>query len=399
MGAGGADGGEPVSDVDLRVRADDLFQRATPFLLNPVALSEQDDLAAIDAKVAYLVAQARAWLAAAGEDVAAIDVLRVSHALSDAHTLRWDIRGRHIEERQRRFAVLDRALSDLRSERDPDVLLDQVSQAILDACGFDRVLVSRVDGDTWRPWRSRAREVRPEEATFADWLREAPTLHLDPRIREGESVGRRQAVIVFPDDEADRMARPFVRARPGSPGRRPGGSYVAAPLAPSDDVVGLIHADYVDRDVTQLDREILAAFARAFDQIYERAVLLWRLHNERTLIAESLDHVQRVLAEVASTEIALVHRAEEAVTRRTDAGLSAVNRASATSELAAVLTGRELEVLAQMATGATNDRIAQELSISRDTVKSHVTHILRKLGAENRGEAIAHYLRLTMGSL
>jgi DNA-binding CsgD family transcriptional regulator len=241
--------------------------------------------------------------------------------------------------------------------------------------------------------------VRPEEATFADWLREAPTLHLDPRIREGESVGRRQAVIVFPDDEADRMARPFVRARPGSPGRRPGGSYVAAPLAPSDDVVGLIHADYVDRDVTQLDREILAAFARAFDQIYERAVLLWRLHNERTLIAESLDHVQRVLAEVASTEIALVHRAEEAVTRRTDAGLSAVNRASATSELAAVLTGRELEVLAQMATGATNERIAQELSISRDTVKSHVTHILRKLGAENRGEAIAHYLRLTMGSL
>jgi DNA-binding CsgD family transcriptional regulator len=67
--------------------------------------------------------------------------------------------------------------------------------------------------------------------------------------------------------------------------------------------------------------------------------------------------------------------------------------------LAAVLTGRELEVLAQMATGATNERIAQELSISRDTVKSHVTHILRKLGAENRGEAIAHYLRLTMGSL
>lgn len=388
-----------MTDADLRSRALDILEHARPFLLTPLTLSDLDDLAAIDAKLAYLVAQARAWLAAATEDVTAGEVVRASHVLSEAHTLRWDIRGRHLEERQRRFVVLDSALSELRAEHDPDVLLDRISQVILDACGFDRVLVSRVDGDTWRPWRSRAREVRPEEATFADWLRQAPSIQLDPRLREGESVGRRQAVIVFPDDEADRMARPFVRARPGSPGRRPSGSYVAVPLAPSDDVVGMIHADYVDRDVTQLDREILAAFARAFDQIYERAILLWRLRHERAMIAESLDNVQRVLGQVASTEIALVHRAEESLTRRPDPGLAVANRAQATSELAAVLTGRELEVLSLMATGATNDRIGQQLSISRDTVKSHVTHILRKLGAENRGEAIAHYLRLTMGSM
>lgn len=65
------------------------------------------------------------------------------------------------------------------------------------------------------------------------------------------------------------------------------------------------------------------------------------------------------------------------------------------AELAAA--GRELEVLALMATGATNSRIAEELVIADGTVKSHVERILRKLCVENRAEAISQYLRLTMG--
>ena len=49
-----------------------------------------------------------------------------------------------------------------------------------------------------------------------------------------------------------------------------------------------------------------------------------------------------------------------------------------------------------MATGATNNRIAEQLVITDGTVKSHVKRILRKLRAANRAEAIARYLRLTM---
>jgi DNA-binding NarL/FixJ family response regulator len=45
-----------------------------------------------------------------------------------------------------------------------------------------------------------------------------------------------------------------------------------------------------------------------------------------------------------------------------------------------------------MAVGATNPMIASELVISTSTVKSHVRHILRKLGAVNRAQAIARYL-------
>jgi DNA-binding NarL/FixJ family response regulator len=58
------------------------------------------------------------------------------------------------------------------------------------------------------------------------------------------------------------------------------------------------------------------------------------------------------------------------------------------------LTPREREVLALLAGGATNARIAGRLTLSETTVKSHVKHILRKLGAANRAEAIARYARL-----
>jgi DNA-binding NarL/FixJ family response regulator len=59
------------------------------------------------------------------------------------------------------------------------------------------------------------------------------------------------------------------------------------------------------------------------------------------------------------------------------------------------LTNRELEVLAMMATGATNRHIAERLVIADSTVKSHVKRILRKLSVGNRSEAISQYLHLT----
>jgi DNA-binding NarL/FixJ family response regulator len=57
------------------------------------------------------------------------------------------------------------------------------------------------------------------------------------------------------------------------------------------------------------------------------------------------------------------------------------------------LTEREAEVFELMATGATNQDIADRLVITEGTVKSHVKHILRKYGAVNRAQAIAWVLR------
>ena len=58
------------------------------------------------------------------------------------------------------------------------------------------------------------------------------------------------------------------------------------------------------------------------------------------------------------------------------------------------LTSREREVLALVAEGYTNRRIAETLFISESTAGVHVSHILGKLGVETRTEAATIAVRL-----
>jgi DNA-binding CsgD family transcriptional regulator len=62
------------------------------------------------------------------------------------------------------------------------------------------------------------------------------------------------------------------------------------------------------------------------------------------------------------------------------------------------LTSREREVLALVAEGWTNRRIADELFISESTAGVHVSHILAKLGVESRTEAATVAVRLGLDS-
>ena len=57
------------------------------------------------------------------------------------------------------------------------------------------------------------------------------------------------------------------------------------------------------------------------------------------------------------------------------------------------LTERERQVLAMLAAGISNRRIAQRLSIAENTVKAHVAAIFGKLGATTRTEAVTIALR------
>jgi LuxR family transcriptional regulator, maltose regulon positive regulatory protein len=62
---------------------------------------------------------------------------------------------------------------------------------------------------------------------------------------------------------------------------------------------------------------------------------------------------------------------------------------STPSHLVEALTPRELEILELLATGASNQEIAEQLFLSVGTVKGHINHILGKLRAHNRTEAAA----------
>jgi DNA-binding NarL/FixJ family response regulator len=57
------------------------------------------------------------------------------------------------------------------------------------------------------------------------------------------------------------------------------------------------------------------------------------------------------------------------------------------------LTSREVEVLREVAGGNRNRDIAERLFISEETVKVHVKHVMEKLGANDRTEAVAIAIR------
>ncbi len=64
--------------------------------------------------------------------------------------------------------------------------------------------------------------------------------------------------------------------------------------------------------------------------------------------------------------------------------------------LAQALSAREHEVLSYMADGMSNIDIARLLGISPNTVKTHVTHILNRLGAKDRTQAAVTAFRLNL---
>jgi DNA-binding NarL/FixJ family response regulator len=63
------------------------------------------------------------------------------------------------------------------------------------------------------------------------------------------------------------------------------------------------------------------------------------------------------------------------------------------------LSVRELEVLRLLVEGASNKAIALRLSLSENTVKSHISHIFDKLGVQSRAEAVTVALQRGLVSI
>jgi two-component system, NarL family, nitrate/nitrite response regulator NarL len=168
-----------------------------------------------------------------------------------------------------------------------------------------------------------------------------------------------------------------------------------------EELAGLRH---VPVDVVLLDgciREGLEAIMTVRGLLPDAPLIVYGVSaTPETLLACARRGATLVASQDAGTA-ALVELVRGAAARRLE-GQAAVNAALLES-LAAVtrgavwapslaLTRREREIALSLADGLSNKQIAQRYSISLATVKSHVHHVLRKVGADRR-EHVVYRLR------
>jgi DNA-binding NarL/FixJ family response regulator len=98
--------------------------------------------------------------------------------------------------------------------------------------------------------------------------------------------------------------------------------------------------------------------------------------------------LQRVASGQASLDPAVQMHLVEAIATTT-----ATTDATSVAELPDGLTPREAEVLGLIGAGLSNTEIAAHLFVSEATVKSHVNHMLPKIGARDRAQAVGYAYR------
>jgi DNA-binding NarL/FixJ family response regulator len=99
--------------------------------------------------------------------------------------------------------------------------------------------------------------------------------------------------------------------------------------------------------------------------------------------AEIRHALKQILDNHAVIDPAVQHHVVDAI-----AALSPAQADRSLTPLPAGLTPREAEVLSLIATGMSNREIAEHLAISEGTVKSHINHLLAKIDARDRAQAV-----------
>ena len=105
--------------------------------------------------------------------------------------------------------------------------------------------------------------------------------------------------------------------------------------------------------------------------------------------AEIRQALHQVLNDQAVVDPAVQHHLLDAI---------ATTPVAPASALPDGLTPREAEVLTLIAAGLTNPEIAARLVISEGTVKSHINHLLPKINARDRAQAVAYAYRTGLAS-
>jgi LuxR family transcriptional regulator, regulator of acetate metabolism len=294
--------------------------------------------------------------------------------LSDA------VHSRIAAQRAKRYAQMRQGLDRLRRIANSATLLDRVCAEVVECCGFPRAMLTRVDGDWWQPWMAYFSDDRELERRFVEWMNKQRF-----RADLGRNLLALRPVVVR---DAVAHARGFAPMIEFSRTQ----SYVAAPISPAGRLVGVLYGDPgpEGRPVDEIDRDILSAFADDFGLIYARVALVERMRAQRDRIGEAFEFAENMMSSLANAEIELARTPEGRLPP--NGNEPELDDAAPPQAVEELLTAREAEVLAMMVRGASNATIAKQLIIKEGTVKSHVKHILRKLDAVNRAEAISKYM-------
>jgi len=146
------------------------------------------------------------------------------------------------------------------------------------------------------------------------------------------------------------------------------------------DVVLVDEADDPDRAI-----ELIRAIKQGEEEI---SVVLLTMHADGACLERAFEAGAGSAISKAIHPSAMATFLEEALNGNIVHSPARVDPVSAAREHPAgehfSLTPRELGILQLLAAGATNDEIAQQLWITRQTVKFHVSNIYRKLGVSNR---------------
>jgi DNA-binding CsgD family transcriptional regulator len=299
--------------------------------------------------------------------------------------LRDDLHRQMTAHRGQRFEEMQRGLDRLRRLGSSAQLLDRVCQELVQSCGFPRAMLTRVDGGSWLPWMAHFSDDRELERAFVEWMNEQRF----PAEALGRELTSLHPVLVQDALAAAGTFKPMIEFSKTA-------CYVAAPIAPAGRMVGVLYADPspTGRPVDELDRDILGVFAEDFGRIYERIVLIERMRTQRSQVRAAFEFAENTMASLQGAEIELARVSED---RTPSADGETLETPAAPAMIDELLTPREAEVLTMMVRGASNAMIAERLIIKEGTVKSHVKHILRKLDAVNRAEAISRYMGRARG--
>ncbi|WP_273735363.1 LuxR C-terminal-related transcriptional regulator [Mycolicibacterium septicum] len=309
---------------------------------------------------------------------------RLTSLVTESVAAQSELKDALLEQRVQLAGGVRDALAALRNATS-SVALAQRAPVEARRIGFRRALFSGIENGTWVSRTAFA----VDDADFAEELVEVGRANprtLNGPLLESEMVRRCTPVMVADAQSNPRVHAELVRYADTT-------SYVAAPVLAWGVPVAMVHADRDKDRVDEFDRYMLGVYAEGLGLAIERTQLMERMQAVRKASSDYLTNVTAIADEFSLGGLGGPGPVSLGLDGVPERGLAPAGLHI--EEHGERLTPREWDVLRNLASGKTNAQIATGLFVTEGTVKSHVKHILRKLGATNRTEAVARYHRLS----